>query len=238
MSDPKNTNERNNNKPALTTDSLQVVGAKAKDPDIYGLVLDHKDINEAVAKALVKAGIDPDAILGPIVGVSDQGPKSKIKIYAELDVKKLKNTKETGNFFTDAFNYDESDNYLPSTFYKALSNKAYHKHLNEKIFVRKSKKGNTRKVLSIEFDPSIFIAFAWDIEFDDYYYILKPIYLNDGSVRSKDKRYKDMSDKERKYQKILEARYRSYNLKPCNIMVLYSKNNNGGFHPNQVTKYD
>lgn len=151
--EPKN----NTSRFTITTKSLGIADTNVK--GLAGFILNQKDITTAVMRTLLSVGIRTDAIKIIKAGC-DQN--KKLRIVIELFKKQLKNKKKTTDWFSFFDDDDDNcDNLLSKEFFKTLKNKVYYKHLNYKVL---------NKIIRIEFDAEIFIAFAYNLDYSDPYY--------------------------------------------------------------------
>jgi hypothetical protein len=225
-----NTQERNDatvaaNVDKLTTRSLGIADAKAK--DLAGYVINPYEITTAVNKVFLAIGVSRDNIRAVRVGLDKNG---KVHIIAEIAWSALK--RKSTNNYEDAIvaDYSGGDNGLNPVFFSALHNKIYHgkkKHLRYHIVKRTDKKHgkkDSRKYVSIEINPEIFIAFVYNINFRDPWYKIsaKPVRLKDPT-KYKDK--DDVTDGEKVKFRQLQGEYREDHLESsCNLIVTFKPN--------------
>ena len=208
----------------LTTQSLGIADTNVK--DFAGFMLSQEDISTAAMKILLSVGIKNDAIRCIKVGCDES---KKLKILAEISKDSLvkKNTDSKWYMLDDT--EDEDDNTIFSKeFFNTLKNKVYYKHLNYKTVNRRTnivnKNGKKikiqKKYIQIEFDPEIFIAFVYNLDFTDVYYKIscRPIeWMNDNQISKKfDKR----SDSRRYLAEKTE--YLENRLRRCTVVVTFS----------------
>lgn len=213
----------------------EIVGvADTNVKDLGGLILNQKDINTATTKILIAAGIPKDAIRCIRVGCD---PERKLRIFAEI-WKKMINQNDRYDSDEDrpsasVLSFDDVDeeaqeksDVFPKGFYNVLKNKVYYKHLDHKTILRNVKinKGKTvkKKVIQIEFDAEMLIAFAYNIDYSDEFLRVscEPIrWLNDNGIRKKF----DSDSEKRKYKSMREE-YLADKLCRCTVFVTYSLN--------------
>lgn len=237
----------------LTTKSLGI--ADSKEEDLGGYVLSQRDIQSATTKILMSVGIKQDDIRTIKVG-SDKD--SNLRIICEVKYKAAfakSNSNENTSWysFTDGSDEEYSNNFknaFNKNFYAALHNKVYHgkrKHLNLKVVRRPdpNSRNDTKKYVSFELDPSILIAFVYDIVFTDPFYKISAPQIRWMS----EKKINDMSGKERKKYRAKQKELKDVGLCNCAIYVTFAKKASWtferdgkkttitGFHPAQVDEF-
>lgn len=231
MSNQKtNPNNNTQNRQTLTTQSLGIADTKVK--DLVGFILEPRDLNTAVVEMLMQLGIDFKHIRCVKVGCSEPRKSfemPKLRVIAEIHKnafeKAEKLHKKEDVLLYDASNYEYDDYKVPRQIFKALHNKAYHKHLQIRKIVRETRLGGSPKKVSkfyqIEFDPEILIAFIYNINFLDSFYkisVQPKKWLDDKALR---KKY-DSSSKRRE-QKAIQMDFKKDRLSQCEIFVTYSR---------------
>ena len=221
--------------PKVTTQTLGIANERVR--DLTGYVLNPQEISTDVVKFLMMYGINEDDIFSVKVGVTKDG---ELKIIAEVLAKSLKPKKKTQNSWMD-FDQDIYDSIVISDdFYNVWRNKIYHgKRKNLKL---NQVKRNGEKCIGINIDPTIFLAFVYDINFCD------PLYKISAPPKrwKNNKQIEDMSGKERKRYRALQQQYSNYGITQCMVVVTFSneyqfKDSNGnlisGFHPAEVDAF-
>ena len=252
----KTVNPTNNTGVKLTTQSLGIADAKAK--DLAGYVLSQKDIVNATTKILIAVGIDINDIRTIKVG-SDLKTK-QLRIICEVRYRAAFPKAEKHDVpWYSIESYDTNDGGTKGAFnkifYAALHNKVYHgkrKHLKIRVVRRRDPQNpsDTKKYVQFEFDPMILIAFVYNINFTD------PLYrISAPAIRWKgSKEVNDMGGKERRKYRARMEEWTQDGLSNCAIYVTFNPNavweehrrdENGndivnkrsGFAPGQVDDY-
>lgn len=221
-----------NNFPKVTTQTLGIADERVR--DLSGFILNPQEIKIAVVKFLTSYDIDEKDIYSVKVGSKD----NELRIYAEVRAKALRKKQKKSSWIQ--FNeFDEDNSLIDSVYCDMWRNKIFHgknKHLQLKPITR-----NEEKHISIAFDPMIFIAFVYNINFcDPYYKVSAPM------VRWKSNSQLDnLSGKERKKYKKYQTECSNYGISNCFVVVTFSVNNTYvvnneqivGFHPRQVSDF-
>ena len=254
----KTVNPTNNtNVVKLTTQSLGIADAKAK--DLAGYVLSQKDLVNATTKILIAVGIDVNDIRTIKVG-TDLKTK-QLRIICEVSYKAAyPKADRSGTPWYDVQSYEsefDGDNKsaFNKIFYAALHNKVYHgkrKHLKIHTIRRRDphNPSKTKKYVQFEFDPMILIAFVYNITFTD------PLYkVSAPPMRWKNsKELDDMRGKERKAYRARVEEWSQDGIANCAIYVTFNPdatwdevkrdesgnqvvNKRKGFAPGQVDEY-
>lgn len=230
VTNPNLTNATENNEfPKVTTESLGIATERGR--DLAGIVLRPDEITTAVCKYLMFFGIEDTDIYSVKVGVDKD---ASLRIIAEINKKALspKKAKISWMTFEDG---GTDETLIPNSLYSAWHNKLYHgkkKHLRTSVVVRG--KDDKFKCIAINIDPAIFLAFAYDIKFDDRMYKISAVPERWKSEKQLD----DMSGKERHRYKAHQRECSSYGIVPCKMVVLtFSNREDFKFHPNQVDNF-
>lgn len=211
--------------PKVTTQVLGVSAERGR--DLTGIVLGPDEISATVEKFLYFYGIRSNDIYSIRSGADNN---NNLKIVAEIKEKALKEKKHTQwTYLTD-----DSDNQaiISDKFYDVWRNKLYHgkkKHLR----VKPIKRNKDDKFVSIEIDPMIFIAFAYDIDFEDQFYKISAIPSRGMSRKEID----DMSRKERERWHKRMNEYTSNGMSMLKMAIVTYSDNSRGFHPDQVEAF-
>lgn len=229
---PTNATE-NEGYPKVTTESLGIATERGR--DLAGFVIRPDEISTAVYKYLSFFNIDHEDIYSVKTGVTKDGD---LRIIAEISKKALspKKSKASATWMTFEDGGSEDETLIPNYFYSSAHNKLYHgkkKHLRATVVVRG--KGNDKnKYVAIDIDPAIFLAFVYDIKFDDRFYKISAVPERWKSEKQLD----DLSGKDRKRYNALRQEYSSAGLVPCKMVVLtFSNKDEFNFHPNQVDNF-
>jgi len=226
--------------PKLTL-STEVLGvAEGKPEDLSGYILNPKEVSSAVARVFELLGVDKDDIrCVKLASDADNKPKIIVEVSYKA-VKKNDDNQPTASWteFYEGGNPEGGKNRLSNFIYKSLMGCAYYGQDHNALKWRKVVRGDA-KYAQIEFDPYIFIAFAYNINFaDPFFKISAP-----ATRWTSNDKLDEMSGKERKAILRKEAEYKEENLRPCVFYVTFAKNSTwrakdgsqvNGFHPEQV----
>ena len=223
QAEPKNNTNPNTSGYRLTTKSLGVADTNVK--DFAGFMLSQEDISTAAMKILLSVGIKNDAIRCIKVGCDES---KTLKIFAEIykDALKKDNDDEDDMLTFRDYSDDDDSTLFPKEFFNTLKNKVYHKHLNYKIIRRVAYKNNSskktvmKKVVQIEFDPEIFIAFVYNLNFTDKFYRISCRPRRWMSEKEANKKYDRKSDV-RKYM-ARKNEYINNKLMECTVVVTFT----------------
>jgi len=219
--------------PKVTTQTLGIANERVR--DLAGFALNPQEISTAVVKFLMCYNIDDSDIYSVKVGSTKD---SELKIIAEVKSKALCGKKRSQNWM-DFEEYSTEDTIIADVYYSAWRNKIFHGK-NKNLQIRKINR-NKEKYVSISIDPMIFIAFVYDINFCDKLFKISAPPTRWASSKQLD----NMSGKERKRYKAMQAEFSNYGITQCKVFVTFSNNYtyeiNGntitGFHPQEVDDF-
>ena len=218
--------------------------ADSKEKDLAGYVLSQEELSSAAVKVLIAAGIDKKNIRTIKVGADKEG---KLRIIIEIFNRGERKREFFGGI--DITEFDDSNDVskvFNKTFFSMLYNKAYHgkkKHLKIKQVNRKE-----GKCVQFEFDPTIFIAFVYNISFMDPLYKVSARTIRWKSKKELDRYLEEQSEsrninvyKEKTIYKNQMREYAADGLNNCVVYVTfrdgYRFKGNEGFHPSQVEEW-
>lgn len=222
QAEPKNNTNPNTSGYRLTTKSLGVADTNVK--DFAGFMLSQEDISTAAMKILLSVGIKNDAIRCIKVGCDES---KQLKIFAEIYKDSLKDNNDDEDdmlTFRDYSDDDDESGLFSKEFFNTLKNKVYYKHLNYKIVrrsvLKNNKKNVSKKVVQIEFDPEIFIAFVYNLNFTDKFYRISCRPRRWMTEKEANKKYDKKSDVRRYIARKNE--YINNKLMECTVVVTFT----------------
>lgn len=192
-----------------------------EDVALNGFILTSKQLSTMTAKLLASIGINENAIGPVLVGVQ---PKAEDKLRVLVNIRKdalrrSRNEPKTRSItdFILSSNRDTDSNKIDPQILKDMKYKFYRNNLicepREKYF-------------RMIFDPSVLIAYMFNIEWENKKYVLK-------IIDPKKEKKENNKDKDNKRKKFLAKN----GLRDCGILVLYPKNNNG-YNEERIKEYE